>query len=259
VAVGQTGDPSFLHEEDGIKSTTKVIIQVNPETMATSKEGVFAGGDAAFGSRSVIEAIADGRKAAASIDLFLGGDGIIDEVIVLPEIPDGCLGKREDFLTTPRHGMLLRPWQQVVGCHPGAAMNEEILVAKFGEVEQGLDEMMALSQADRCLQCDLRTYLSKVTLPPESWLEFNSETIATVPAAEGVYQFFNEEKVITAIVGTSNLRQSLEEKLIDGNSAVYFTFEENLIYTQRESQLIQQFIQQHGHFPEGGNDLDDLL
>jgi len=99
-----------------------------------------------------------------------------------------------------------------------------------------------------------------ITLPPESWLEFNEEAIQNVPETEGVFQLLDENKIIIAIVGTANLHQSLEEKLEGESKARYFNFEENPMYTQRESQLIQQFLQQYGYLPEGGgDDLDELF
>jgi hypothetical protein len=99
-----------------------------------------------------------------------------------------------------------------------------------------------------------------ITLPPESWLEFNEEAIQNVPETEGVFQLLDENKIIIAIVGTANLHQSLEEKLEGESKARYFNFEKNPMYTQRESQLIQQFLQQYGYLPEGGgDDLDELF
>ncbi|MEW5921132.1 MAG: hypothetical protein AB1796_09370 [Bacillota bacterium] len=71
-----------------------------------------------------------------------------------------------------------------------------MLTAKFGEVEMGLDETMAVSQAGRCLQCDLRQYLAGPILPPVSYLEFCKEIIETVPAIEGVYQLFDENNTM---------------------------------------------------------------
>src|SRR4030042_1944218 len=63
-------------------------IQVNADTFATSRKGVFSGGDAVTGPASVIEAIAAGRKAAGSIDKFLGGAGIFEEKLVGVEGPN---------------------------------------------------------------------------------------------------------------------------------------------------------------------------
>jgi len=63
---------------------------------------------------------------------------------------------------------------------------------------------------------------------------------------------------VLAIAGTANLRSALREHL--GNEKIrYFNYEENPMYTQRESQLIQQYIQEHGRLPEGVGKVDDLF
>ncbi|MBU4427485.1 MAG: FAD-dependent oxidoreductase, partial [Proteobacteria bacterium] len=71
------------------------VAQADPNTLATSREGVFAGGDLISGPASVIEAIAAGRKAAGSIDKFLGGDGDIEESIAVRPDTEAYNGKRE--------------------------------------------------------------------------------------------------------------------------------------------------------------------
>ncbi|MBU0988900.1 MAG: BzdV protein, partial [Proteobacteria bacterium] len=96
--------------------------------------------------------------------------------------------------------------------------------------------------------------------PPEKMVTFNEETIAQVPEAEGVYHLYDEDKNVLAIKGTPDLRKSLLEDLEDGSSAVWFDFEEDKMYSQRESELIQQYLQKHGEMPGGGDsDLDDLF
>ncbi len=81
-AIGQT---PAIPAGFGLEPLAAGTIKVNSETLATSIDGVFAGGDAATGPASVIKAIAAGRKAAASIDKYLGGNGDINEVLAEPE------------------------------------------------------------------------------------------------------------------------------------------------------------------------------
>jgi len=73
VAIGQTPDLSWLDPEDGIETTPRGTIQVDPETLETTAPGIFAGGDLAFGPRIAISAVADGRRAAESIHARLSG------------------------------------------------------------------------------------------------------------------------------------------------------------------------------------------
>lgn len=71
LAIGQAPDLSFIKPEDGLELNPQGTIRVDPHTLATTREGVFAGGDAAFGPRILIEAAANGKLAAQSIDNFL--------------------------------------------------------------------------------------------------------------------------------------------------------------------------------------------
>jgi NADH-quinone oxidoreductase subunit F len=114
-------------------------VQVDADTLATAREGVFAGGDAVTGPATVIEAIAAGRQAAISIDKYLGGSGAIDETLaspeeveILPEIEEG-----------EKHRISI----------PTLTLNERL--GSFAEVELGLGEEMAIEEAKRCLRCDL--------------------------------------------------------------------------------------------------------
>jgi NADPH-dependent glutamate synthase beta subunit-like oxidoreductase/ferredoxin len=73
LAIGQIADLSFLGPDHGLQTTPQQTIVVDKETLATSVPGVFAGGDVAFGPRIIISAVADGRRAAKSIDTLLTG------------------------------------------------------------------------------------------------------------------------------------------------------------------------------------------
>lgn len=75
-AIGQTPDLGFLSENLGMALSHKNLIEVDPRTAATNISGVFAGGDVASGPRTVVEAIAYGKRAAKSIDRYLKGEDI---------------------------------------------------------------------------------------------------------------------------------------------------------------------------------------
>ena len=78
LAIGQKPDLSFLKPEDGVALTPGGTIRVDPETLATSAPGVFAGGDVAFGPRNLIEAVANGKRAARSIHEHLSREAAAD-------------------------------------------------------------------------------------------------------------------------------------------------------------------------------------
>ena len=128
-------------------------IKVDPATLATSREGVFAGGDAVRGPTSVVWAIADGRRAAASIDKYLGGSGIITETLVETEEPSPWLGRKEGFADMSRAQM------------PSLSLKQR--AHGFAEVELGLTEEMAIKEAERCLRCELRLKIPPIVAPPQ--------------------------------------------------------------------------------------------
>ena len=116
-------------------------LQVNPDTLATNREGVFAGGDVVSGPTSVILAIAAGRKAAASIDKYLGGSGVISEDLAFWRIPASTTWE-ESILNIPRNKMPL--------------LDDQKRNSSFGEVELGFTKEMAMIEAKRCIKCGQR-------------------------------------------------------------------------------------------------------
>jgi len=229
----------------GLEPLGNGTLKVNSETLAAGIDGVFAGGDVATGPASVIKAIAAGRKAASSIDRYLGGSGDISEALVEQAKASSWFGRDEAFANKQRE----RQPHLIV----------ERRLSDFSEVELGFPRQRACEEAARCLRCDLRLEISPVILPPSEWLEFNSANVDAAPEKDGVYRLFNEQKEIIYIGSNSNIRKGLQEVLNSGDDwvqkAKYLHFEETLMYTMRESELIQQYLQEHGKLPEGNEDL----
>ena len=148
-AIGQAPD---VPDQFNLKTGRGNTIQANRDTMVTSRQGVYAGGDAVSGPASVIEAIAAGRKAASSIDRYLGGTGDIDEVLVKERQFDLCVGKDADFFSKT--------------CVHMPELSEEQREGNFNEVELGFDERVAVEEARRCLQCAVRLEIPSVPSPP---------------------------------------------------------------------------------------------
>jgi predicted molibdopterin-dependent oxidoreductase YjgC len=109
---------------------------------------------------------------------------------------------------------------------------------------------------DRCRQ---KRSVTPVRLPPESWLALTQQCLAAVPETEGVYQLLDGDRNIICIAGTATLRQALEGRGSSNAKARFFAYEESPMYTQRESQLIQQYLRKYGHLPEANDELDDLF
>ncbi len=246
-AIGQKPALGFLADVEGIEIQSVRSIEVNADSLQTSIAGVFAGGDVVSGPASVIEAIAHGRRAASGIDRYLGGDGDI----YFPLLDD--TGYDADFDAIDGFAALERTPE------PRLSIGEA--VDGFEIVETGYGVAAAVREAERCLRCDLRLSIRPVPAPPEPWLPLNEESIESVPASEGVYQLLDDGKVVYAIAGVQNLRSALSEILATSDKAKFFLFEQDPMYSKRESELIQAYLRQHGRMPpgEGEDDLDDLF
>ncbi|MDO8636765.1 MAG: NADH-ubiquinone oxidoreductase-F iron-sulfur binding region domain-containing protein [Dehalococcoidia bacterium] len=136
-AIGQIPDvPASFN----LTVTKGSALEVNADTLATSKPGVYAGGDCVIGASTVVECIAQGRLAASSIDKYLGGNGDISEILVDPQE-----GSKAMF--TVEEGEKLRPEM------PEVPMPDRL--KGFVEVELGYKVDKAEEEARRCLNCDL--------------------------------------------------------------------------------------------------------
>lgn len=140
VAIGQIPDLSMFKEIGKINVTSKGTIKVD-DNLATSMNGVFATGDAVTGPSSIVESIMMGKKAASAIDRYLGGEGILPEELAGVEETKIALGPWPGFARLSRVKMPCIPIEMRKG---------------FIEVEKGLSETMAIEEANRCLQCQLR-------------------------------------------------------------------------------------------------------
>jgi formate dehydrogenase (NADP+) beta subunit len=147
LAIGQAPDLSWLHPEDGIEVSARGTIAVDRDSLATSAPGVYSGGDVAFGPRNLIDAIGDGRRAAASIHRYLGGDQPpvaaptrVGRTIPLKLVNRPVLG----YDAVPRVAV------------PSVTSDRRIGVP---EVELGYTAEQARLEASRCLQCFLNISL----------------------------------------------------------------------------------------------------
>ncbi|MGZ6543767.1 MAG: FAD-dependent oxidoreductase [Actinomycetota bacterium] len=146
MAIGQAPDLSWLSEDDGVELSPRGTIAVDRESLATSADWIYAGGDVAFGPRNLIDAIGDGRRAAASIHRQIAGE----------DPPTPSLGMRK-----------LLPIVEVRGRtsdyteYPRVPIPAELSERRIGspEVELGYTPEEAREEASRCLQCFLNIML----------------------------------------------------------------------------------------------------
>ncbi|HET9261918.1 MAG TPA: FAD-dependent oxidoreductase [Vicinamibacterales bacterium] len=143
LAIGQRADLSFLTEADGIALTPAGTIKVDSATLATSAPGVFAGGDVAFGPRNLIEAIANGKRAARSVHEYLSSESARVGVSM-----------RIDEIPTREYRMLAGFELLDRAAPPTLEIDRRTGIA---EVEVGFGAEAARAQAARCLVCHVQT------------------------------------------------------------------------------------------------------
>jgi NADPH-dependent glutamate synthase beta subunit-like oxidoreductase len=144
LAVGQAADHTL--SPDGMELTADGRVKVDTVSLETSLTGLFAGGDIVSGSSSVVQAIADGKKAAFSLDLYLRGE-------------DVCKGQDNEpskVANPPGEGI------------PQAARTDtpQIPAAEaagdFREIKPGFDEENAYREVQRCMTCGSRSVITYV-------------------------------------------------------------------------------------------------
>ncbi|HTS83535.1 MAG TPA: FAD-dependent oxidoreductase [Usitatibacter sp.] len=149
VAVGQENAFPWIERDVGIEFDKWGMPVLDPATLQSSRKEVFFGGDAALGPKNIIWAVAHGHDAAISIDRLCHGE----DVTVRP----------------PPHVNLV---SQKMGIHEWSYDNQVANDARFKvplkeltialknireEVELGFDPVLALKEAQRCLNCDVQT------------------------------------------------------------------------------------------------------
>jgi NADPH-dependent glutamate synthase beta subunit-like oxidoreductase len=144
VAIGQTADLDWIQPEDGLETTPRGTLVVDKETLATTAEGVYVGGDIAFGARLIINAVADGQRAARSIHAYLQKlqPRLVRKGFFMP------ITRRDYPIAGPLRDYLRWPRRQP----PALPVDRRIGVSL---VEVGYDEAAAREQAERCFICNI--------------------------------------------------------------------------------------------------------
>ncbi|MFL6691871.1 MAG: FAD-dependent oxidoreductase [Ramlibacter sp.] len=155
VAVGQENAFPWIERDSGVAFDGSGLPKLFKDTHQSTLPHVFFGGDAAFGPKNIITAVAHGHEAAVSIDRFLNG---LD--------------------TARRPGPLVNLMSQKMGIHEWSYDNDtsvdlrykvpwakaEIALASIKvEVELGFDAATAFKEAQRCLNCDVQTVFTEST------------------------------------------------------------------------------------------------
>lgn len=141
IAIGQMLEKQLI-EHAGME-TNRGCFKVDPVSLATSIDGIFAGGDSVSGPGSVIQAVAAGKRAAESIARYLRNDDM-----KAPRFEDSIRPLSEELLPS------IKDKEKKQRAIP-ASLPVEKRVENFIEVENGLEETIALLESERCLNCAL--------------------------------------------------------------------------------------------------------
>jgi len=143
LAIGQKPEVGPIRDS-GIELTRWDTIDINALHSGTNLPGVFAGGDAVRGPASVVEAMADGRRAAQAIDNLLN-DRELDDGLEPPAQPPEPMTEEERL--TLRIETEAAPRVEMPHLHAAER------TGTFDEVELGYTAEMAMAEAARCLNC----------------------------------------------------------------------------------------------------------
>jgi NADPH-dependent glutamate synthase beta subunit-like oxidoreductase/ferredoxin len=149
IAVGQENAFPWIERDAGIEFDKNGMPLVDKLTMQSSQPKIFFGGDAAFGPKNIIWAVAHGHDAAISIDKFLNGEDIRDRPSPIVNLSSQKMGIHEwsyDNAISPDERYKVPLKDQKI-----ALKNIKV------EVELGFDPATGLKEAQRCLNCDVQT------------------------------------------------------------------------------------------------------
>jgi len=149
VAVGQENAFPWIERDSGIEFDKWGLPVLDKTTFRSSAPNVFFGGDAAFGPKNIIWAVAHGHDAAVSIDKLLNGEDISERPAPGVTLVSQKMGIHEwsydnEIRPDARYKV---PWRDV---------NQTLRNIKV-EVEMGFDVATAWKEAQRCLNCDVQT------------------------------------------------------------------------------------------------------
>lgn len=153
VAIGQENSFPWIERDLGIEFDKWDMPVVNETTFVSTHPKVFFGGDAAFGPKNVITAVAHGHQAAISIHLYCTGKALTDRPAPFVNLVSQKMGIHEwsydsEVVTDTRYAVP----------HADKAIT---LTNRKKEVELGFDLPTGFREAERCLNCDVQTVFTE--------------------------------------------------------------------------------------------------
>lgn len=141
-------------------------------------------------------------------------------------------------------------------CPTGALVHKSM---RPGKQREGLFTCEEARPADTPMPAYLRRLIATNPLPRERLLPLDRENVGRVPEEEGVFLLYDQDRQILSIKGTVNLREALHLAMVESEKASSFEYELDKMYSKRESELLQRYLQEHGRMPGAGDEDDDLF
>ncbi len=153
IAVGQENSFPWIERDSGVAFDAHGMPTVDAKTFQASLPQVFFGGDAAFGPKNIITAVAHGHEAAVSIDRFLHSEPVTQR----PPPHLNLLSQKMGIHEWSYHNAVSNDLRFKV---PWANAQKALSSIKV-EVELGFDLATAFKEAERCLNCDVQTVFNE--------------------------------------------------------------------------------------------------
>ncbi len=149
LAIGQDNAFPWIERDIGIEFDEWECPVVDENTMMSSRDGIFFGGDSAFGPKNIIWAVAHGHEAAISIHKYCHGEALTDRLPMGVNLSSQKMGMHEwsysnDYDTSTRRLM------------PHVDLKKRFKKLDI-EVELGFTAEQAIKEVERCLNCDIQT------------------------------------------------------------------------------------------------------
>jgi len=201
-AIGQV--PGIPFASEGIELTKFGTIKVDEKTLATSKHGVFVGGDAVTGTKFIVDAIAAGHRVAKSIAHYLNGEDLTQSEPTLHKVELTDEEIKQKIKSKEKRHLL-------------PILSAEERKTSFIEIQKGYTEEEALEETKRCLECGICSEclfcvdLCKAEainhyMPKETFMDINVGSIIISPGYEifdarkkSEYGYSNYPNVINAL------------------------------------------------------------
>ncbi|WP_374577859.1 FAD-dependent oxidoreductase [Phenylobacterium sp.] len=153
VAVGQENAFPWIERDLGLAFDEWDMPKVDPVTFQSTAGKVFFGGDAAFGPKNIIWAVAQGHEAAISIDLFCKGEDLTERPAPATSLVSQKMGIHEwSYDNAPANDLRFKvPMRE----------KDQALKDVRLEVELGFDREIAYRETQRCLNCDVQTVFTE--------------------------------------------------------------------------------------------------